>query len=350
MPSLKSPIKIVYDILSLPAATKISDLYLGAKFDYLSKFAHGYDSDGNGNQLGPELPGVTAPKVTVVVPVYNVERYLALCLKSLRAQRYPNLDVILVNDGSTDNSLAVARKFQEKLNLHIVDQENAGLGAARNSGVRAIESTDYLMFLDSDDALAPHALTRLVSRITETGCDFVVGDTTRMKGLTRLKRRDTRAVFNPARTSTAYGNLAQTTLLEHPDAILDVTAWNKLFDFKFYTRNQFVFPVDFYFEDMALMTKAYLRARSFSVLRATVYLWRVRTEGVKSITQQTSDDKKLADRLTALKQIKSLLQTGLVTGKTNEKNLEAFANRILKHDIPLYKHVPGASQKFKNLL
>jgi CDP-glycerol glycerophosphotransferase len=332
---MPSPLKIAYDIASLPIATKISDAWLKLKFASLT-------SKRTASQM-VFANGETAPKVTVVVPVYNVERYLALCLQSLRAQNYPNLDVILVNDGSTDGSLAIARKFQEKLNLHIVDQENAGLGAARNAGVQAIEKTDYLMFLDSDDALAPNALQNLVSRIIEVDCDFVVGDTTRMKGLTRLKRRDTRAVFSGK-------NLAETTLLEHPQVILDVTAWNRLFKFSFYKSNAFKFPQGVYFEDMALMTKAYLRASSFSVLTKTVYLWRVRTEGSKSITQQTSDEKKLADRITALRQMQGLIKVGMTMGKANERNMEIFKTRVWKHDIPLYKEVPGARKMFDGLI
>ena len=329
--------------MSLPIATKISDAWLMAKFK--TKV-----SKRTAAAMVFSDPPVT-PKVTIVIPVYNVEQYLSLCLQSVCAQNYPNLDVILVNDGSTDNSLAVARKFQEKLNLHIVDQENAGLSAARNAGVRAIENTDYLMFLDSDDALAPDALRRMVSRIVETKSDFVVGDTTRMKGLTRLKRRDTRAVFDQVAFATkSTGSLASTTLLEHPQAILDVTAWNRLFNFKFYSQNKFSFPEGFYFEDMALMTKAYIRATRFSVLSETVYLWRVRTEGAKSITQQTNDEKKLADRITALRQMQGLIKAGMVLGKTNERNMEAFKDRIWQHDIPLYKNVPGSRALFEELL
>jgi glycosyltransferase involved in cell wall biosynthesis len=336
-------LKAGYDFLSTPFATKVSDAWLMAKFKRrVSKRAAAkmFFSD----------PPVT-PKVTIVIPVYNVERYLALCLQSVCAQNYPNLDVILVNDGSTDNSLAVARKFQEKLNLHIVDQENSGLSAARNAGVRAIEKTDYLMFLDSDDALAPEALKNLVSQIVDTGADFVVGDTTRMKGVTRLKRRDTRPVFDRASfAKQSAGSLASTTLKEHPQAILDVTAWNRLFDFKFYTQNKFSFPEGMFFEDMALMTKAYIRAKKFSVLSQTVYLWRVRTEGAKSITQQTNDEKKLADRITALRQMQGLIKAGIVMGKTNDNNLEVFKNRVWNHDIPLYKHVPGSRALFDGLL
>jgi CDP-glycerol glycerophosphotransferase len=336
-------LKAGYDFLSTPFATKVSDAWLMAKFKRrVSKRAAAkmFFSD----------PPVT-PKATIVIPVYNVERYLALCLQSVCAQNYPNLDVILVNDGSTDNSLAVARKFQEKLNLHIVDQENSGLSAARNAGVRAIDQTDYLMFLDSDDALAPEALKSLVSLIVDTGADFVVGDTTRMKGVTRLKRRDTRPVFDRSSfAKQSAGSLASTTLKEHPQAILDVTAWNRLFDFKFYTQNKFSFPEGMFFEDMALMTKAYIRAKKFSVLSQTVYLWRVRTEGAKSITQQTNDEKKLADRITALRQMQGLIKAGIVMGKTNDNNLEVFKNRVWNHDIPLYKHVPGSRALFDGLL
>ena len=137
-------LKFGYDALSTPFATKVSDAWLIANFKRKSR--------------KKTSASEWLPKVTVVVPVYNVERYLALCLQSICAQNYKNLEVILVNDGSTDNSLAIAREFQAKLDLHIIEQENAGLSAARNAGVRAIEKTDYLMFLDSDDALAPQAL------------------------------------------------------------------------------------------------------------------------------------------------------------------------------------------------
>lgn len=322
-------LKAGYDLLSKPFATKVSDALLMAKLKRISR------------KKSSQSEGL--PKVTVVIPVYNVEKYLALCLQSLCAQNYKNLDVILVNDGSTDNSLAIARKYQEKLALHIVDQENAGLSAARNAGVRAIESTDYLMFLDSDDALAPQALHSMVNQVISTDSDFVVGDTTRMKGVTRLKRRDTREVFK-------RGTLNGVTLLEHPNAIWDVTAWNRLFKWSFFESNRFSFPEGMFFEDMALMTKAYLRAKKFDVLAQTVYLWRVRTEGEKSITQQTDDEQKLADRITALRQMQGLIKAGVVLGKTNERNLEVFRDRLFKHDMPMYKHVPGARALFDGLI
>ena len=317
-----------YDFLSLPVMARISDGLLLRRFTRLSQAA-----DRRGPQAG------AWPKITVVVPVYNVERYLALCLQSLRGQQYPNLHVIAVNDGSTDSSASILEKFQDKMNLQIVTQKNAGLGSARNAGVAAITTTDYLMFLDSDDLLAPGALHRLVATITKTESDFVVGDVTRIKGLTRVKRVDTRSLYRP-------GTQLSTTFAKQPNAVYDVTAWNKLFNFDFYKSHKIKFP-NRYFEDMSEMTRAYAEAMSFDVLAESVYLWRVRTEGTRSITQQTSDAAKLEDRLTSLREIKKIIARAIKDGRATVQNSRTFESRILAHDLKLYeKSVPNAREKF----
>ncbi|MEN9713908.1 MAG: hypothetical protein RLZZ164_572 [Actinomycetota bacterium] len=321
-----------YDFLSLPVMARISDGLLMRRFTRLAQSA-----DRRGPQAG------TWPKITVVVPVYNVERYLALCLQSLRGQQYPNLHVIAVNDGSTDSSASILEKFVDKLNLQIVTQKNAGLGAARNAGVASITSTDYLIFLDSDDALAPGALHRLVATITKTKSDFVVGDVTRIKGLTRIKRVDTRALYK-------QGTQLSTTFAKQPNAVYDVTAWNKLFNFDFYKSHKIKFP-NMYFEDMSEMTRAYVEATSFDVLAESVYLWRVRTEGARSITQQTSDAAKLEDRLTSLREIKKIIVKAIKDGRATEQNAKAFEARIRVHDLKLYENsVPNARERFAEFL
>ena len=279
----------------------------------------------------------------MVVPVYNVERYLALCLQSLRGQQYPNLAVVAVDDGSTDGSAGILAVFADKLNLTIVTQDNAGLAAARNAGVKAIEQTDFLMFLDSDDALAPGALRKLVAMITTTGSDFVVGDVTRIKGLTRVKRVDTRALY-------AAGTIPATTFKKQPNAVLDVTAWNKLFRFDFYKRTNISFP-NMYFEDMSEMTRAYAEATRFDILAEKVYLWRIRTEGARSITQQTNDKTKLHDRLKSLREIKKIIELAIAHGRATSANMDAFKARIKAHDLKLYeKSVPSARELFDEFL
>src|SRR5687768_11758936 len=98
-----------------------------------------------------------SPLLSVVIPVYNVERYIADCLESLLAQSYLSFEAILVDDGSTDRSVAIAERYAaEDPRLRFVHQANAGLGAARNRGVAAARGT-YLTFLDPDDLLVPGA-------------------------------------------------------------------------------------------------------------------------------------------------------------------------------------------------
>jgi len=314
----KGPLRAIYDALSAPWAARLSDKF----FRY--GFALSIARRGNLTKRGE-------PLVTIVIPVYNVVDYIANCLFSVAAQDYPNIKVLMVDDGSTDASPAVAVEVSKVLNLdcEVVSQKNAGLAAARNAGVKAIDTTDYLMFLDSDDMLPVDAVSSMVRSLQSSGSDFVVGDVVRLKGLTRVKRVDTRAVYTG-------GSRKAITFKDHPAVIRDVTAWNKLFKFDFYKSAKLKFPDGLFFEDMAIMTEAYIRAAKFDVLASKVYYWRVRTEGSKSITQQTGDDVKFADRMTALKAMRASIHAAIKAGKATQANMDAFADRLRTHDAKLH--------------
>ena len=89
--------------------------------------------------------------VTVVVPVYNVEKYLKKCLDSLLSQTYHNIEIIVVNDGTTDKSLDIAKEVNSiDERVKIISQENQGLSEARNTGIRNAKG-EYICFVDSDD-------------------------------------------------------------------------------------------------------------------------------------------------------------------------------------------------------
>lgn len=306
-----------YDFFSLPVFARISDFLLNAEFEMRI----------NINRVLKPKTGV--PKVTIVIPVFNVERYLSTCLRSLQAQNYSNLHVIVVDDGSTDESRKIAQHFQNRLNLTIIQQPNAGISAARNNGVRAIKQTDYMMFLDSDDSLAANSISQLVRQAEKTKSDFVMADTMRTKGIVWIKRIDTRAVF-------AKGTLEQTTFAKHPAVIQDLTAWNRLFRWDFYTRNKIEFPLGRFFEDFTTMTHALITAEKFDVYAKTIYNWRVRTEGSRSITQQADDNIKFAHRLEELQKVKAMIQEAIAQGRATTANLEAFSERIMRHDLRLH--------------
>lgn len=112
-------------------------------------------------------------KLSIIVPVYNVERYVAKCLDSILVGNQFIGQVICVNDGSTDGSPAILAQYAKKYpNVEVITQENAGLSAARNSGIAVVQG-EYVMFVDSDDYLEPNVLSSLVRKMDEEQLDVL---------------------------------------------------------------------------------------------------------------------------------------------------------------------------------
>ncbi len=118
------------------------------------------------------------PLVSVIVPVYNVEKYLYQCLESIVIQTYSNIEVIVVNDGSPDNSDLIIKEFSSKdSRIKLINQKNAGLSAARNAGIKDATG-EYIMFVDSDDWIESSMVEELLSKVK--GVDLVVCSYNRM--------------------------------------------------------------------------------------------------------------------------------------------------------------------------
>lgn len=114
--------------------------------------------------------------VSVIIPVYNAEKYLAECLESVISQTLNDIEIICVNDGSTDNSLKILRDFGKKdVRLKIVDQQNKGVSAARNAGL-TIVSGKYISFVDGDDWLHEEFLEKLVNAAEKYNAEMVISD------------------------------------------------------------------------------------------------------------------------------------------------------------------------------
>lgn len=112
-------------------------------------------------------------RISVIIPVYNVEAYLDECLASLEAQDFTDFEAICVNDGSPDGSRAVLARWEARVPwLRIVDKENGGVSSARNAGLDCA-CGDYVCFLDGDDRLAPQALGTIVRALDESGADVL---------------------------------------------------------------------------------------------------------------------------------------------------------------------------------
>ncbi len=115
-------------------------------------------------------------KVSVIVPVYNVEQYLERCVESIRNQSYKNLEIILVDDGSPDNCGKMCDEFAEIDNrIKVIHQENSGLSAARNSGLK-IATGEYISFVDSDDWISPQMIDIMAGAMDRHNADVVACD------------------------------------------------------------------------------------------------------------------------------------------------------------------------------
>ena len=111
--------------------------------------------------------------ISIIVPIYNTEQYLQECIDSLLKQTYPRIEIVLVNDGSSDQSLEISiRNAKQNRNIKIINQKNKGVSAARNRGILESQG-DYLTFVDSDDVLCMDAVSVMYEMITRHDADIV---------------------------------------------------------------------------------------------------------------------------------------------------------------------------------
>lgn len=208
------------------------------------------------------------PRLTVVVPVHNVEAHVAECLRSVAAQTLGALDVVIVDDGSTDAGAEIARSFADRdPRFRLVRQDTAGLGHARNTGVRhADPDTSYLAFLDGDDVLPPRAYETLVRMLDASGSDFATGNAWRLT-------EDGRTEAWPHRDMPR--NVPRTHVTRDPGLLSDRAAWNKVFRRDFWERHHLAFPEGVSYEDAPLTLPAHFLAEAVDVLHDHVYYRRV---------------------------------------------------------------------------
>jgi CDP-glycerol glycerophosphotransferase len=280
--------------------------------------------------------GRRRPLVSVVVPVYDVEAYLPAALDSVLAQTHQNLEVVVVDDGSTDGSGAVADEYAARdSRVKVVHTENHGLGAARNEG-RRHASGDLLAFADSDDVVPPEAYAVLLRQLQRTGADFVTGSVARWDGETLAELPWMRRLH---KTREAV------SIERHPEILGDVFAWNKLFRRSFWDDAGLSWPEGIRYEDQPTTTRAYIQARRFGVVPDIVYHWRIRYDG-SSITQQRSSLDDLRDRWTTKR-----MSLATVEGFGSSKVSDVFHDRVLAGDLHRYfTEIPGCSDEWWELL
>ncbi len=266
---------------------------------------------------------MTTPRISIVVAFFNNEDDLGDCLDSIAAQSFADLEVIMVDDGSTDHSAQVARaRAAADPRFTLLQPEHGGPGGARNRGVERAGG-EYLAFVDGDDLLPANACELLLHALEQSGSDFVSGAVFRVgpKGI------------NPSalHSLALKGRQTGTHITRTPRLLYDVSVWNKLFRRSFWDSHGLSFPEGVVWEDIRLMTKAHVLARAVDVIPDIVYYWRERAQGRLSITQSRTSIANLRDRMTALADIDEF-----IAAHSTGRLLRAHQRKALKNDLWLY--------------
>lgn len=203
------------------------------------------------------------PKVSVIVPVYDVREFLADCVAGVRAQTFADFECILVDDGSTDGSGALCDALAaEDGRFRVLHRANGGLSAARNAGIAAA-SGDCLAFVDSDDLPTPRMLEALLTALERDGLDVAVGSVM----LHDVKTGEERP-YAPLSTPRPRGLL---------DRLFNVAAWNKLYRREMFAARRF--PEGRKFEDMPVWADVLLSGAKVGFVDETVYRYNVNRAG-----------------------------------------------------------------------
>lgn len=224
--------------------------------------------------------------VSIIIPVYNAEKYLEECLKSVVTQSYPYLEIICVNDGSTDNSFEIIQKYAQKdKRFVVINQANRGLSAARNEGTNKA-SGSYIMYVDADDFIEVNMVEVMLKNILTHKTDFVIESIWNYDD--KLGRRVDREdrYFTLTWLGPNFNNrpISPSELL-HVMYNLPVMAWGKLYNAEFLKNSGVKFPEGLIYEDNLFFTELFFKAKSFSVDRRQLYNYRVNVE--KSITKDS---------------------------------------------------------------
>lgn len=208
-------------------------------------------------------------KISIIVPIYNTESYLPECLDSILSQTYQNFEAILVDDGSTDSSKEIAKKYAEQDSRFIfLTQKNQGLFSARNTGI-AKASGDWILFLDSDDLLSASCLKKLLNNVITSHGKIAVS------GYKPFIGRNKPKVSSKKEYNISILNQKEATQIAlYQKEIPDYSAWNKLYSANIWKKNSFK-PYKFA-EDLATIPEILLKSERIVVTEEPLYFYRKR--------------------------------------------------------------------------
>ena len=263
------------------------------------------------------------PKVSIIVPVYNTEPYLKDCFDSLVGQTYQNLEILLVDDGSTDGSAAVCDQYQNKYpNVRVVHKENGGCGSARNYALDHLVTGDFVLDMDSDDWLVPETCEQMVKYAQEYNADIVHCEVFKDPNNRRVVKEENPCVLSRKESLETFLNdrvRSGAIKLFRRDLIQD-------------TR----FPLRSSIDDMEFLSDLLERTKTIVVSSLELYYYRYNREGNLS-TSTTRFVRNVYERY------KEFLKRYAIAQKCGVYGEEAF-QKAVEHALVFYAHYEVAGQ------
>lgn len=179
-------------------------------------------------------------KISVIIPIYNMEKYLSKCLDSVLNQSLKDIEVIAINDGSKDKSIEILRKYQKKhKNLKVFDNNNMGISATRNFGIEK-STGEYITFIDSDDFIDVNMLEFMYNKAKKENLDIVVCDYYHYYESTNSTKEMRLASFK------------NTDITNNPELVFEINSspWNKIYKRSLILKTKEKFPLNIKYEDL----------------------------------------------------------------------------------------------------
>lgn len=285
-------------------------------------------------------------KVSIIIPVYNVAEYISDCLKSVLQQTYKDLEIIIVNDETEDNSMAiiagVLKESGTSIPYKIIEHtKNQGLSAARNTGIKN-STGDYLYFLDSDDEITPDCISSLLSSVLSYNCDIVIGD---------YKVVGSNDFFPPLKIKSSIINNKKSVIRSYMKERIYVMAWNKLVRRDFILRNSLFFKEGIIHEDLLWSFQTICQSRSIGIVKTPTYIYKVRSNSIKTGTVASRD---IRDLRTILKEMVEFAKANrLIENKYVYSFIEEEKLRLLyayeRYGMISHEELNGLYQFISNL-
>ena len=279
------------------------------------------------------------PKLSIIVPVYNVEAYLGKCLDSILEQTLEEIEIICVNDGSTDTSGEILRKYAEKdSRILLIEQENQGLGAARNAGIEKARG-EYIGFVDSDDFVDPAMFEKLYEKAKKYGSDVVLTNI-------NLYYTDTgrTELFRDSDFYEAMSRAGWFTALQHPHIMQFIGVWDRIYRRAFIEKYHLRNPVNRIYEDVLFTVQTCIYAERISVVNEPLHYYRKNT-GKSIVDREQKNDSFKFDFLKNLRESRDFM---LGCGKWEELRREFLAFQF--QQILYHQYHTQSRQTFTNFM